>query len=102
MATCRNCQVSKLRCIPLPENVGVTTKSEGLTLALPTDQSVANEKRREEGGDSPRKGEKRKQVRRVLAEVASAEEVEMALVGRAAGSSRCHNRDLLQPSSTHS
>ena len=93
MATCRNCQVSKLCCIPLPENTGVTTESEGLTSALLTDRSVANEKRREEGGDSPRKGEKRKQVRRVLAEVASAEEVEMALVGRAAGSSRQRKAD---------
>ena len=71
----------------------MTTKSEDSTLALPTDRSAVNEKRCEEGGDSPRKGEKRKQMRRVLAEAASAEEVEMALVGRAAGSSRQRKAD---------
>ena len=73
----------------------MTTESEDLTLALPTDRSVANEKRREEGGDSLRKGEKRKRVRRVLAEAASAEEVEMALVGRATGSLRQRKADTL-------
>ena len=65
----------------------MTTESEDSTSALPTDRSAANERRREEGGDSPRKGEKRKRMRRVLAEAASAEEVKMALVGRAASSS---------------
>ena len=84
MATCRNCEVSKLRYIPLPENVGRTTKSKDSTSPLPTDRSVANEKRHKEGGDLPRKGKKCKRVRRVLVEAASAEEVEMALVGRAA------------------
>ena len=72
----------------------MTTKSENSTLALPTDWSVANKKRREEGGGSPRKGEKRKWVRRVLAEAASAEEVEMALLERAAGSSRQRKADV--------
>ena len=71
----------------------MTTESEDSTSALPTNRSAANEKRREEGGDSPRKGEKCKQMRRVLAKAASAEEVEMALVGRAAGSSRQRKAD---------
>ena len=93
MTTCRNCQVSKLCCIPLPENAGVMTKSKDSTSALPTDQSVANEKRREEGGGSLRKGEKCKRVRRVLAKAASAEEVETALVGRVAGLSRQRKAD---------
>ena len=71
----------------------MTTESKDSTSALLTDRSAANEKRREEGGDSPRKGEKRKRMRRVLAEAASAEEVEMALVGRAASSSRQRKAD---------
>ena len=71
------------------------TKSKDSTSALPTDRSAANKKRREEGGDSSRKGEKHKWVRRVLAEAASAEEVKMALVGRAAGSSCQRKADTL-------
>ena len=73
----------------------MTTESEDSTSALPTNWSAANEKRCEEGGDLPRKGKKRKRVRRVLAEAASAEEVEMALVGRAAGSLRQRKVDTL-------
>ena len=72
----------------------MTTESEDSTSALPTDRSAANEKRREGGGDSPRTGEKRKWMRRVLAEAASVKEVEMALVGRAAGSSRQRKADV--------
>ena len=71
----------------------MTTESEDSTSALPTDRSAANEKRCEGGGDSPRKGEKRKWMRRVLAEAASVKEVEMALVGRAAGSSHQRKAD---------
>ena len=73
----------------------MTTESKDSTSALLTNRSAANEKRREEGGDSPRKGGKRKRVRRVLAEAVSAEEVEMALVGRAVGSSRQRKADAL-------
>ena len=54
---------------------------------------VANEKRCEEGGGSLRKSKKCKGMRKVLAEAASTEEVEMALVGeRAVGSS--HQRKV--------
>ena len=71
----------------------MTTKSKDSTLALPTDRLVANEKRHKEGGGSLRKGEKCKQVKRVLAEAASAEEVDTALVGRIAGLSRQRKAD---------
>ena len=71
----------------------MTTESEDSTSALPMDRSAVNEKRREEGGGSPRKGKKRKWMRKVLAKAASAEEVEMALVGRAAGSSHQRKAD---------
>ena len=74
----------------------MTTESENSALVLPTDWLAVNEKRHEEGGGSLRKGEKHKQMRRVLAEAASVKEVEMALVEeKAAGLSHQRKADTL-------
>ena len=70
----------------------MTTKSEDSTLALPTGWLMVNEKRHEEGGGLPRKGEKHKWMRRVLTEAASVEEVKMVLVGEKAAGPSCQRK----------
>ena len=53
---------------------------------------MANKKRCEEGRGSLRKGKKCKGMRKVLAEAASTEEVEMALVGKRATGLSCQRK----------
>ena len=65
----------RLKCHQLPEDTLAQIKAlkvaSSSKMVLDTAGSMSGERRRENGEESPRRGEKRKQMQKTLAEVAS-------------------------------
>ena len=73
--TCKHCQDMRLKCHQLPEDtlaqIEALKTTLSLKMVLDTAGLTSGERRCEDGEESSRRGEKRKQMRKTLAETAS-------------------------------